>query len=539
MLGNYPEVSRLSLGSSNDMYAYTAWRDTSMTLTLINFTNQAQTASVSLSDAAFQGKQQKFWSEITDLDYRTFTDEVSTDVVLEAYESKVFLINVPLDQVFPPLAGIQLQSKNGESSIIEDGGSLQLEVVMDPANSMEEIEWVLEGDTHLATIENGLLQSCGCGDGLVTVIARSKSNPSVADQMDIVISTQSYGQILNPTFDEDLTEWHVYSGSTCNVNIVWDQGEAHITLEAPPGVDQGISVSNVAYMALKEGAKYRLSFDARSPTNKKMYAKINRSTSEWEQLFWDQYQLNSSMQHYSTKFTLNYADSDQGQLIFDFEGTTDEFWIDNISFCELVEEEPEPVKVTFRVDMQKEEVSGAGVYLNGSFCGWSTESAIQMDAEGSVYSTTLSLPVGERIEYKFVNGAADDWDQYELVNGLPCAYGNDDNRSVVPDQDRVLDLVCFGACSACETEVTGIGESLAGLRLFPNPVTDILRMEGLPAELLEFRIYDAQGRQIYFEQIQAQPAHELDMSRYPPGIYALSILDTEQQETFTLRLIKE
>lgn len=533
MLGNYPEVSRVSLSNSEDIYAYTAWRDTSMTLTLINFTDQSQTASVSLSDAAFQGKTSSFWSEITDLESRTFSGEASTEVAMEAYESKIFLINTPLDQVFPPLAGIQLVSQNGESSISTDGGSLQLEVLRDPEYSMDEIEWIIEGDTFLVSISNGLLSTCGCGDGSVKVIARSKSNPAISDFMDITISSQTYGQILNPTFDDDLTEWTLFGNGGCNGKAEWDNGEAHMTLDPREGDDCSISLGIVNYLDLRQGKTYRISFDTRSSVNNTVYTKIWKSLDGWAQYFWDQFQVTSTMQHYSTEFTWNDPDSQYGQLFFDFEGNGDEFWIDNVSFCEVIEEDPLP-QITFQVDMQNEEVSSEGVFIIGNWDPdneWATP--VQMTASGSVYSITLEVEAGKTIQYKYKNGQG-----WESPEG-DCSTGdNNDRVYTTGDADAVLPLVCFNSCTACQTTGINPSELLSSLELYPNPTTGVVHLEGLPDEKLDLEIYDLQGRCAHRQEIRSSSTLDIDLGTFPAGIYNILLRCPGQQEVSCFRVMK-
>ena len=122
--------------------------------------------------------------------------------------------------------------------------------------------------------------------------------------------------------------------------------------------------------------------------------------------------------------------------------------------------------VTFQVDMKNQLLTGDGVYISGSFCNWSPAEAVELAASESVYSATVNLTVGDTIQYKFINGAPDQWAQYEIINGLDCAYGNDANRMIIiPENDTILDLVCFAQCAPCTeppllaiNEIQGIGD---------------------------------------------------------------------------------
>jgi 1,4-alpha-glucan branching enzyme len=107
---------------------------------------------------------------------------------------------------------------------------------------------------------------------------------------------------------------------------------------------------------------------------------------------------------------------------------------------------PPTVDVTFQVDMSNEEVSQEGVFIVGSFQGWTLAADEMTLTENSVYTFTTSLVVGEDIEFKYVNGIT--WDDAELISG-GCT-SNDGNRMLtVPDVNTTLDLVCFASCTEC------------------------------------------------------------------------------------------
>ena len=104
--------------------------------------------------------------------------------------------------------------------------------------------------------------------------------------------------------------------------------------------------------------------------------------------------------------------------------------------------------VTFRVDMSQQLV-GNGVYLLGSFQGWSNGTT-EMSSPGlDLYTYTIQLSNGPH-EYKFMNGP--DWGGDE---GVPSECGIDNGQGgfnrglVVSGADVVLDVVCFENCDAC------------------------------------------------------------------------------------------
>ena len=287
------------------------------------------------------------------------------------------------------------------------------------------------------------------------------------------------------------------------------------------------------YLDLQQGKTYRLSFDARSSSENFLYAKIWKSQDGWAQFFWDQFEIKTTMQRYSTEFTRNEADTKMGQLLFDFTGNGDEYWIDNVSFCEVTEEEVQ--QITFRVDMQNEEVSSEGVFMIGD---WDPDnqwvSPVQMTADGSVYSITLELAPGTVFEYKFKNGS-----EWELPAGDCVNAGTSNRIYTVQEADTEVPAVCYNSCTACGTNVTGMAVSLAAISFYPNPTRGIITLEGLPADELKITLYDMKGRRVFQDTFNAEPVLEIDLGSYQPGIYALSVQSPVRSESVTWRVVKE
>ena len=75
-------------------------------------------------------------------------------------------------------------------------------------------------------------------------------------------------------------------------------------------------------------------------------------------------------------------------------------------FCSVSLLNAQTIDVTLMVDMQNENVSGSGVYVAGSFNGWSTNMTSLSDVDGDqVYEVTLNLSTNSGYEFKFINGS--------------------------------------------------------------------------------------------------------------------------------------
>lgn len=113
---------------------------------------------------------------------------------------------------------------------------------------------------------------------------------------------------------------------------------------------------------------------------------------------------------------------------------------------------PDPIDVTFLVDMQNAIVSPNGVHLAGSFGGngyanWNPGGIAMTDANSdNVYEVTLTLTEGQSYEYKFVNG--NDWPFAETASGA-CFNGFSNRFFTVGSSNTSLPEVCISSCSDC------------------------------------------------------------------------------------------
>jgi len=214
-----------------------------------------------------------------------------------------------------------------------------------------------------------------------------------------------------------------------------------------------------------------------------------------------------------------------------------EAWEANVYALNHINIEDNQSAVTFQVDMQNEEVTSSGVYLNGSFCNWDPSQAIQLTANQNIYSATVQLPVGETVEYKFVNGLPDNWGQYEIITGLPCAYGNDNNRAVVvPANDTTLETICFAECEDCIPSSAN-DLTLNSVKLHPNPTTGIVTVSNLPDDEITIQIFSIEGRRLMEVSTVQSTTKDIDLSSFNSGIYYLKIIGSDRT-TETMKVVK-
>ena len=142
------------------------------------------------------------------------------------------------------------------------------------------------------------------------------------------------------------------------------------------------------------------------------------------------------------------------------------------------------VNVTLNVDMSNVTVSDDGVHVAGSFQGWDPAATPLADDDGDgVYTVVVDMSgvTDETVYFKYINGNS--WGNDEGVSDPACggAGGFGSDRFLdVPDEDTVLDPVCFSECIGCDesyvtfhvdmanTEVSDDGVFLGGGVFWPD-----------------------------------------------------------------------
>jgi hypothetical protein len=120
---------------------------------------------------------------------------VPNDTVLPAYCWQSCSICLPL------ASGVSVNGAGGQTTITTNGGSLQMEAVISPANANQQVQWSVD-DPSLASISvQGLLTALA--NGVVRVTGTTTDGSNLSDFVDITISNQS-GISLSELVDSKL-----------------------------------------------------------------------------------------------------------------------------------------------------------------------------------------------------------------------------------------------------------------------------------------------------------------------------------------------
>lgn len=171
-----------------------------------------------------------------------------------------------------------------------------------------------------------------------------------------------------------------------------------------------------------------------------------------------------------------------------------------------------------------------GVHVSGSFNNWDP-SATPMNLQfGSTYSTTITIPENEVIQYKFLYGNA--WGTEETV---PFECGVDDgsgniNRSFLAGSGSInLPVVCWSQCQPCPLNVSETQESFLP---FPNPANNFIQLP-MSYSLSNIHIVDALGRQMSITKSIANQM--IDVSDWSNGMYFIRTLNNNSSTKFFIQ----
>ena len=209
-------------------------------------------------------------------------------------------------------------------------------------------------------------------------------------------------------------------------------------------------------------------------------------------------------------------------------------WQEASFFWELLfEPTAAAAEVTFQVDMSLEDVDPDGVFLAGTFNGFTDAPMADDDGDG-IYTLTLVLNAESNQEYKFKNGP-DGWEDIDTSIGEPCAGGNFGNRTLDVGTDNItLDAVCFNYCVACN--VVDVEEELLSqaIQVFPNPSNGQVNVRidlGQVETQLNFNLLNTLGQSLKQWRVGSiqNDNISLDLTDVPAGAYWLQINDGATQ----------
>lgn len=204
---------------------------------------------------------------------------------------------------------------------------------------------------------------------------------------------------------------------------------------------------------------------------------------------------------------------------------------------------PDPANVTFRVDMNAEDVSPDGVFVMGTFTDevWQPGAIAMTDDGDGVYEVTVMISGPADFLYKFVNGDVTEPTNEEF-NGfpeqLPCNVSNNfdgwNRFHTRSGEDEVLPVVPFAECLTASTNNVELG----AVNIFPNPSfgSTFVEIENPNGYNLRMNIMDITGKIVRENILLNTGRKEINTSNFAPGLYLLNVTN-ERSERAVYKLM--
>jgi hypothetical protein len=184
---------------------------------------------------------------------------------------------------------------------------------------------------------------------------------------------------------------------------------------------------------------------------------------------------------------------------------------------------PTFANVTFSVNMSNQTVSPLGVFLAGSFNGFSATADSMILLGNGVYELTLSLDTTLSVQYKFVNG-----NTYEAGNaacGVNDGLGGYNRVYEVMGTNSIISTVCYNECADC-VPVGLLNTYKSDFNIYPNPVQAVLYLNvNSKQQQNNFQIINQLGAIVLEGTITKNIG--IDVSNFTSGSYFISITNND------------
>jgi len=150
--------------------------------------------------------------------------------------------------------------------------------------------------------------------------------------------------LINPEFDNGVTDWFMYaqSGNTVthtvdNSNQLSGNNSSKVEITTASGTDWHIQLGQFGQL-IEAGKIYTISFEAKAAADRVMNVLLQLDASPWTNYFWREVNLTTTPTTYTYTFHANETLTNNFNLIFNLGASNEDVWIDNVFLGETCED---------------------------------------------------------------------------------------------------------------------------------------------------------------------------------------------------------
>jgi hypothetical protein len=183
--------------------------------------------------------------------------------------------------------------------------------------------------------------------------------------------------------------------------------------------------------------------------------------------------------------------------------------------------------------MSNETISPLGVFLAGSFNGFSATADSMIAIGGGVYEITKNLDTTLTVQYKFVNGST--YEAGSSACGVNDGLGGYNRVYNVMGTNSILPTVCYNECANCIT--VGIADAVStDLNISPIPAHQFINVALNSSSLLPYEIIDQMGALVIRGTLSSNNS-SIDISTLAQGVYFIKV--TSKNDLIVKRFLKQ
>ena len=147
--------------------------------------------------------------------------------------------------------------------------------------------------------------------------------------------------VTNKEFNSGTSDWFLYQQSGNTAALSTDTNfelsginSAYVDITTATGINWHIQLTQPGH-SIEAGKNYNITFDAKAVANRTVSVALQRTNAPYSTYYWQDVSITTTATTYSYDFQVDSTNAGQVGLYFNIGHSTDNVWIDNVSFSEI------------------------------------------------------------------------------------------------------------------------------------------------------------------------------------------------------------